>query len=693
MKKTIRTLLVLIPAALTAATSCNKDADGSIYRPNSDDGREIHFSVSSVEKSFGKDDRNGLIEISLVRPGTVGTHEIQLSQMGADQSIFRFPETVTIEDGDCCTIVPVIVDLESCVKGMSYSTSLYIVGRDQATGNYAVHNSSYTDAVSISASIDLDWKLMLEDPDDEESAPKTANFIYNAYWTGYRNNITVECAEYGDYEYYRLTSWNPNNVTFTWLKEKGGDRCIVPKQNTGVFNSTYGQYIMVSDYPTNGSSETYTYENYPCTYDSRTDTYSFNLIYYREGSTSYFRAGVETLTINGTRNRTPSVGIMYEGVDTTATGLIGAKLSFDRNAYTSYYDVSFYDGTSADGEPARTATLYEDDSRSWGLAYGPHKVVATAYDSEGNPGETTSLVFTFDPEGDYTTHVKELKFYCDSSATATYDPTSSLHFVLRTTNLKGGWYKYMRKTEWETLIKTNTEAEIITAGTKMSSDFITKANSASGTHRVINGSLSAGTEYVIGFVMENQYGEQIVRTAEAKTRRGAANVESFDSDVTMDDFLGSFMMKADVGSSAESNAPMSYMVGINRLDEYRVVISGLAGASADFDPVVIGYYDGNSHCISVDFQNTGIYNGIYPQFAIYVQNINKGTYALLYSGGYKLGMVDGKYEWVGNVSDPSTYTVVGYTFMEFSGLPAVSDNYLRRRVDSKTYMHLSMTKL
>lgn len=678
---------ILACAALLAALAgCSKLAEGTLYRPNSDDGKEIHFSVSSMEKTFAEGEKAGVIELTLVRPGTSGTHEILLSQMSNDSEVFSFPESVTIQDGKYSAIVPVLVDLSQCAKGSAYSTNIYIVGRDQATGNYGVKNALYSDAVKVTAQIALQWEpLMVQDEATGQTRQQTATFTYNAFWNGTSENLPVEVAVSDDI-IYRVSGWGTSETYFMWSVKE--DRtCVVPKQNTGYFNSTYSQYIMVSDYPSNGTNAGYTYSSYPCTWDGER-TFTFNLIYYREGSTGNFGKGVETLVFDSAKDRSPAVSLAYEGVDSLATGFVGARLSFTPNAYARKYDVIFYEGSGADLVQTDSLTFYDASTETWNLSEGPHTLRAVAYNEEGEPGDPSELVFTFDPQKKYCVNVREFLFECDES-NESYDPTTSLHYRIKTDHLTRGWYLTAKESYWTSNLKKMSLEDLVVAnGTVMSDAFISSANSTKGRSSYYT-TLTPGTTYRIAMVLENQYGERVVVWEEAATasKSSRSGIDDFDKSAVLGDFLGSYLMSAGVGSSLTSTVDMVYRVDINRMDDNRVVISGLGSPVAGFDPQAVAYFDATRHCLVLDPQYVCQHGENFAQLAMYT-----GTSYVYATGAFLLGIVDGEVVWISSPDYPS-YTFVGYTFMLFNSLPANSASYTKSIVDSKVFVNPAMTRL
>lgn len=698
MKRILYTILCAAAALLPA--SCSQELEGTLYRPNSDDGKEIHFSVKAMTKTFPQDDRSGIMELSIVRPGTKGDHTVGLAQMGTDENIFSFPESVTIHDGEYGATVPVLVDLGECMKGSSYTTCIYIVSRDQATGNYGAKNTQYSDAVDIEISLELEWQpYMVNDPETGEPVQQTATYTYDAYWHGTSTGLLVEKADC-DEMFFRLLDWGTKNVKFMWQVKEDGS-CIVPKQNTGVYNDTYGQYIYVSDYPHNiYGSTTYSYKNYPCTANEERNFFSFTLIYYREESTGNFGHAVETVSFDDRQAKVPSVDIEYLGVDSTATGFVGAKVAFKPQQGAKSVRAAFFPGqidedaiqaageslkTGDDVEDAiRTETIFAYDERSWSLPHGPITIVAVAFDENGESGNTQSLLFTFDPEGEYSVKVRTFRLYCDLY-NETYDPTKSLFTEIHTENLAGGWYATMKLSDWKTATRSRTVSDYLKTRTPMDATYLSRANGKGRTGTYT--SLASNTEYIFVALLVNKYGEEkfVSDTCFTAAASSDSGIDQFRSDVTLDSFTGSYLCTVGVGEKLSSTTDMTIRVDINRMDDNRVIISGLASPIADFNPVIVAYFDAVRHCLVLDSQNVGTYGGHYAQFSFYT-----GT-SYVFSGCYLLGWIGDELVWL-NAPD-SKYNYVGYTFMEFSTENPSSATYLKSIVDTKVFVHPTMKVL
>ena len=98
-------------------------------------------------------------------------------------------------------------------------------------------------------------------------------------------------------EYFKIEEWGDGvDFIFTWNKTT--NKCTVPVQAEGYVHPDYGK-IYVSDFPYYGEfvGDSYSYDDFPCVYDSESSTFSFFLIYYISNG-GYFGYGMETLKVD-----------------------------------------------------------------------------------------------------------------------------------------------------------------------------------------------------------------------------------------------------------------------------------------------------------------------------------------------------------------------------------------------------------
>ena len=119
---TMKKILYILPAVAMVLFSCSKVQEGPLYDSNGDDGKEIHFIQSSLEKEFGTDLTEGTIDVVIARPGNSGDYSVGILNRGDDSDAFSIPESVTIPDGAYSVTVPVEVDLSKLIRGSSLKT-------------------------------------------------------------------------------------------------------------------------------------------------------------------------------------------------------------------------------------------------------------------------------------------------------------------------------------------------------------------------------------------------------------------------------------------------------------------------------------------------------------------------------------------------------------------------------------------
>ena len=115
-------LSILTTSLLTVG--CSKEQEGRIYRPGTDDAKEIHFIQSSLTKEFPQGSKSGTLEIELARPDNKGELSVSLQKKGEDEGAFSIPEAVTLPDGSYAVSIPVEVDLSELLTGSSLSATI-----------------------------------------------------------------------------------------------------------------------------------------------------------------------------------------------------------------------------------------------------------------------------------------------------------------------------------------------------------------------------------------------------------------------------------------------------------------------------------------------------------------------------------------------------------------------------------------
>lgn len=692
---TMKKILYILPAVAMVLFSCSKVQEGPLYDSNGDDGKEIHFIQSSLEKEFGTDLTEGTIDVVIARPGNSGDYSVGILNRGDDSDAFSIPESVTIPDGAYSVTVPVEVDLSKLIRGSSLKTSFYIREREAALGDNSAYVSRYTDKMTVSVSFELVWEEYYRQNGSGEEVRQTATFIYNGFYTGRATGLTVDRAE--GTNIFRVNDW-ASGVGFRFILNED-NTCTVPAQSIGYFNSNYNEYVYVSDMAVYLGDDT-AYGTYPCSYDGN-GTFTFNLIYYV--SAGYFSIAEETLIFESDASGSPEMAIEYGGIETSETGVSAARLSFYANDYVKYYKATVVSGDLTanatlqnsvrqqliDGQAPGSfpvLTLYEDNSDLWNIPAGNFTAVALAYDGNDRPCNLYTLRFTCDPDGSYSPQVLGFDFYNDPSLAA-YSPYSTLFWSMSGRNIVSLKYICMRTDMFDYICDyygLPMEELIETQGNTAVQTIIDNINGDGFTTYFSN--MVEGMEYTLAVLVKNSFGDSQVVTAKASTM--GRSYEDFDRTKTMADFLGAFSATATgtvSGSSGSTSSALRYRVDISRKNDTQVLITGLSDMR-DFTPAVSGYYDEELHAVVIEPQPLGTYRSDYAFLGM-----SDGF--SIYWGGCSMA--------IGYIGDTlyclaapgSTGKVYSYQFLLFSSETANSSTYLRESVGSKTYSSLSLSPL
>lgn len=675
-------------ALLLLTVGCDKEQNGTIYNPSSDDAKEIHFIQSSLTKEFPKGTESGTIEVEIARPSDKGELSVGLEKKGANEDSFTVPETVTIPDGSYSVKVPVAVNLGRLLAGSSLEATILIADRQEETGNGA-YVTQYSDKIKLSVSYALEWEPYYRTDESGAQVQQTATYHYNAFYTGRDSGLKIEKAVGANI--FKVNDW-ASGVSFKFILNDD-NTCTVPAQSIGYYNSNYEEYVKVADMAEYTGSKS-AYNSYPCTYDGK-GTFSFYLIYYV--SAGYFAQGAETLTFDGNEDKTPVVEIEFDGIETTETGFKAPRLSFYKNEYARFYKATVVSGDitgdtarqeevkkllSEDKKPgtAPVLTLYDDSSELWNVGSGNCTAVALAYDSTSNATMLYMKRFTCDPDGRYTPKVNKFEWRRDES-NHLYSPYTTLFWDMQANNAVSLKYLCMR-TDYLEYMESNlgqSAAELAwERGNEVNEEFVQKLVSDEGFATVFN-TLKQGTSYTLCVCIVNEFGDTafVKKTAETK----GYTASDFDKTKSVNDFFGAFKASATVDQSSTSSEE-SFRVDIYSLGGNDVTISGMSNTS-DFTPDVKAYFDEESHALIIEPQQLGRYKGNYVTLGF-----SDGL--SIYWGGNSiaLGYIDGVIQMT-----PSPYSsaaVNSYQFLLFSSEKATGSSYLRQSVGSKTYNNLSL---
>lgn len=683
-----KTISCLAALFLLAATGCDKEQNGTIYNPSSEDAKEIHFIQSTLTKEFPQGTESGTIEVEIARPSDKGELSVGLEKKGTNKDSFTVPETVTIPDGSYSVKVPVEVKLSRLLAGSSLEATILISDRQEETGNGA-YVTQFSDKIKLSVSYSLEWEPYYRTDESGKEVQQTATYHYNAFYTGRDSGLAVEKAV--GTNIFKVNDW-ASGVSFKFILNND-NTCTVPAQSIGYYNSNYEEYVKVADMAEYTGSKS-AYSSYPCTYDGK-GTFSFYLIYYV--SAGYFAQGNETLTFDGNEDKTPVVEIEFDGIETTETGLKAPRLSFYKNEYARFFKATVVSGDitgdtgrqeevkkllSEDKKPgnAPVLTLYDDSSELWNVGSGNCTAVALAYDSTSNATMLYLKRFTCDPDGIYTPKVNKFEWRRNEE-NHLYSPYTTLFWDMQADNAVSMKYLCMRTDYLEYIEESLGQSAPEIAwknGNEVNEEFLQKLGTEDGFATVFN-TLKQGTSYTLCVCIVNEFGDTAFVKKTASTKGYEAS--DFDRTKTADDFIGAFRASATVDQSSNSTEE-SFRVDIYSLGGNDLIISGLSNTS-DFTPEVRAYFDPEIHAVIIEPQQLGRYKGSYVTLGF-----SDGLSIYWGTSSIALGYVDGVIQMT-----PSPYSsaaVNSYQFLLFSSENATGTSYMRQSVGSKTYNNLSL---
>ena len=676
---------------LFALAACSK-GEGTLYKEKSDDGKEIHFLQKAVTKEFTQGLTEGTILVDIARPGKTGTYAVWLNLVGDDKEHFAVPGKVEIKDGEYSTPVAIKVDLASLMVGSDFKSTLYIYDREAPLGADAVWDTQFADKVDIKVSFALEWEEYTRIDASGEEVRQTATFHYNAFYSGNDGGLTVDKAVGANI--FRVNDW-ASGVSFRFILNDD-NTCVVPAQSIGFYNSNYNEYVQVSDMAVYTGNKN-AYATYPCTYDGK-GKFTFNLIYFVTGG--YFAKGEETLTFDGEEDTTATVKIVYEGIARTETGFAAPKFTFTPGEYTKQYKVAFVSGDiTADKQTQKSVrnalvadrevgviaprVFYSENTDLWNIPQGNYTVVALAYNLEGEPEKDLyTLRFTSDPAGELAPQVTLFNWYCPSD-NPLYDPYSTLLWELRCKNAAKVKYLCVRADVLDLILDlydTTLAQYVDEHGNQINETYTEEINSPEGLSTGFN-NMASGCGFTLCVMAYNEYGDTVLVSKTAYTLGHKST--DFDTNVTMQDFVGAFRGTATVtNSEASSKETEEYRVDIYRQGSNAFSIRGLSN-TRDFSPEVTGFYDAEHHCIVIEPQAMGTYKGSSVKLG-FTDDLS------IYWGGttnMALGFIDGK---LYLLSGPeSANHVTSYMFLLFDDEGA----YKREQVAYKSYSGLTLQKI
>lgn len=174
---------------------------------------------------------------------------------------------------------------------------------------------------------DVESINMFQEPWSTWQHAGTASYTYSIYWNGTLDGANVNYREYllnNNEAQFQLSGMAGGyDLTIEYDKETGN--CRVLEQQVAD-HSTYGP-VFVSDCPHYPGQPGLSYDDYPCTYNAETGTFTLNLVYFvdpNNGSNytqiAMFGNGVETIQMDGFYAPDYGLSLTYEGQDTNENG-------------------------------------------------------------------------------------------------------------------------------------------------------------------------------------------------------------------------------------------------------------------------------------------------------------------------------------------------------------------------------------
>lgn len=258
---------------------------------------------------------------------------------------------------------------------------------------------------------DVESINLFQEPWSNWQEAGTASYTYSIYWNGTLGGANVNYREYllnNNEAQFQLSGMAGGyDLTIEYDKETGN--CRVLEQQVAD-HSTYGP-VFVSDLVHYPGQPGLSYDDYPCTYNAETGTFTLNLVYFvdpNNGSNytqiAMFGNGVETIQMDGFKQYDYGLSLTYEGQDTNENGeecaVINVTMGTDLTS-CALAVVAADEDTDAtvagmlDGS-IDCLTLTESTSVTIPLAKsGTYKAVAITYDDYDNMLDVHTMEFEF----------------------------------------------------------------------------------------------------------------------------------------------------------------------------------------------------------------------------------------------------------------------------------------------------------
>ena len=398
MKKLFKSYIALAVLAL-GFSACTEEVE---YTPaEAPTNAQVYFSnTNGAQIDIAQDAKSFDIAVSRVVAGAAASIDVTVTADEAANEVFEFPATVEFADSAATATYTVTVK-EGVTPEFEVYHNITLSFDETLTTPYG--NGSYTFAVGVPAPWS-EWKKIA-----------TGKYTYTgAYWNGTLSGADV---------YYREYMLNESDAQFLLPEMAGGydltieyDRltgnCKVLEQQVAVSDS-YGP-VFVSDCPNYPGQAGLTYEDYPCTYNAETGTFTLNLVYFvdpNRGSNytqvAMFGNGVETIQLDGFAApvvKDYSFAMEFKGHYVDNSGNDNAVISATKGADVAHYLMTVI--SENEDAQATVAGMLDGsvacDSLTQGGFYaypmtesGNYKALAITFDAEGNALDAYATDFEF----------------------------------------------------------------------------------------------------------------------------------------------------------------------------------------------------------------------------------------------------------------------------------------------------------
>lgn len=397
--------MLAVPAMLF--TACSEEE--ASYEPTpATSGMQAYFSNEDSRDILLADGQNS-ITYNIYRVDDSKDATVAITKTTND-NIFNVPSTVSFKAGEKTAPLTVTFDFNHFKQNADQAFNLGLAIDESITpyGDSAVTlGVKYAPWTEWYGSL-ADWKAAGYEAADWplSSTAKTAVYSYNLYWAGDDKQPI----------YFRQSLLNPAECQFNISNWGGGIDFII----NGTYNAATGLYDLqvpetdINDpHPSYGTvwvadmphyQEGLSYDNYPCTYDPKTGTFSLYLIYYV--SAGYFGHGVEVNLVDGFIRKDFSMSMAYAGGYINGADA-GAIVNFVKGADVASYRYVVCPGFLSEDEideigdkifndEIECKSSSENGPKLFSLQEdGDYTVVVASYDAESAFQKVSAFSFTY----------------------------------------------------------------------------------------------------------------------------------------------------------------------------------------------------------------------------------------------------------------------------------------------------------